>query len=283
MENKSCLIAIKSNYNSLTKVEKKIADFVLENRNNVIHMSIGELAANVGVVKSAIIRLSKSLGFLGYAELKISLAMELSKNKQLKFTPYISKEDDAGAILDKIFSANVKTLHDTAERINRKALGEVVDLLCNANAIYIYAIGTSSAIGSDFQYRLMQLGYMSFFFNDVPAMKVSTMNIKPGDVAIGISHSGRTVATIEALELAKAQGAKTVCITSYPESEITKICEYPIEIYSDEVQYPMEAISARIAHMSVIDAISVAVSAKNIEATEERTKKTYEIVNTVRF
>jgi len=283
MENKSCLMAIKSNYNSLTKVEKKIADFVLNNRNDVIHMSIGELSENVGVVKSAIIRFSKSLGFLGYRELKISLAMEVSKNKQLNYTPYISKEDNAGAILDKIFSANVKTLHDTAEKIDRKTLTEVVDLLSTAKAIYIYAIGTSSAIASDFQYRLMQLGYMSFFFNDVPAMKVSTMNIKPGDVAIGISHSGRTVATIEALELAKAQGAKTVCITSYPESEITKICEYPIEVYSDEVQYPMEAISARIAHMSVIDAISVAVSAKNLEATEERTKKTYEIVNTVRF
>ena len=124
---------------------------------------------------------------------------------------------------------------------------------------------------------------MSFFFNDVPAMKVSTMNIKPGDVAIGISHSGRTVATVDALKRAKEQGAKTVCITSYPESEITKICDYPIEIYSDEIQYPMEAISARIAHMSVTDALAVALSSENYEEAEKRAKKTYELVNTVRF
>lgn len=283
MEHKSCMLAIKNNYDNLTNVEKKIADFVSNNRDKIVGLSIGELAKKSEVAKSAVIRCCKSLGFEGYSDFKIALAMELSKNKQLNYAPYIEKEDDAGAILDKIFSANVKTLHDTAEKIDREVLGKVVNLLAKANAIYIYAIGTSSAIASDFQYRLMQLGYMSFFFNDVPAMKVSTMNIKPGDVAIGISHSGRTVATVDALKRAKEQGAKTVCITSYPESEITKICDYPIEIYSDEIQYPMEAISARIAHMSVTDALAVALSSENYEEAEKRAKKIYELVNTVRF
>lgn len=283
MDNKSCLMAIKNNYKQLTGVEKKIADYILKNSEKVIHMSIGEFAENAGVAKSAVIRCCKSIGFDGYAKFKIALAMELSKNKQLNYTPYILGEDDAGVILDKIFSANVKTLHDTAEKIDRTVLKNVVDLLAEANAIYIYAIGTSCGIAADFQYRLMQMGYMSFCLSDVPSMKVSTMNIKKDDVAIGISHSGRTIATIEALKLAKEKGAKTVCITSYPESEITGVCDYPLEVYSDEIQYPVEAISARIAHISVIDAITVSLSARNYDETVERSKRTREILNTVRF
>lgn len=283
MYNRSCLLTIKNKYQSLTSVEKKAADYILKNRDKVIIMSTSEFSKNSGVAKSAIVRCCKSLGFEGFRELKITLAMELSKNKQLNYVPYISPDDNAGDILDKIFSANVKTLHDTAEKINRNTLQKVVDLLDSSNTIYIYAIGTSSGIAQDFQYRLTLEGCTALCFTDPPSMKISTMNIKKGDVAIGISHSGRTIATIDALNLAKESGAKTVCITSNPDSSITKICDYAIEIFSDEIEYPMEAISSRVAHLSIIDAITVALSAKNYTEASERSKIAHDLINTVRY
>ena len=283
MNKKMCLLTIKNSYSTLTSAERVVADFILQNSKDVIHMPIDAFAEQAGVAKSAIIRCCKSLGFKGYSELKISLAMELSQNKKLNYIPYIHPEDQAGDILDKIFSANVKTLHDTAEKINRTALETVVRLLSEANTIYIYAIGTSAGIAHEFQYRLMQIGKTALCVSDVPTMKVSTLNIRDGDVAVGISHSGRTIATIEALELAKENGAKTICITSFPGSPITRIADQSLEIYSDEIDYPMEAISSRIAHWSVIDALTIALSARNYEAAQERAKKTKSLVDTIRY
>lgn len=282
MNNKYCLMTIKNKYNSLTGAEKKIADYILKNSEQVILMSVSELAEKSDSVKSAVIRTCKSLGFEGYSELKISLAMELSKNKQLNFMPYISPEDNPEDILDKVFSANIKTLHDTAQKIDRDIMNKLVEALSSTGAIYIYGIGTSSSLVNEFQYRLMQLGFTSFCFTDVPSMKISTMNIKKGDVAIGISNSGRTVATIDALKLAKEQGAKIACITSYHKSPITQVCDYPIEVYTDEIQYPIEAISARIAHLSVIDALSISLSSKDYENALNRSKKAHELINTMR-
>ena len=129
----------------------------------------------------------------------------------------------------------------------------------------------------------MQIGKTALCINDVPTMKVSSLNIKGGDVAIGISHSGRTIATIEALQAAKTQGASTLCITSYPGSKITENSDYSIEIYSDEIDYPMEAISARIAHLSVIDALTIAISSKNYEMAQERAKMTHTLIDTIRY
>lgn len=283
MNSKSCLYAINHNYSALTAVEKKVADYILDHRDQVVHMSVADFADGADVAKSAIIRCCKSLGFEGYSELKMSLAMELSKNKELKYVPYIYPTDDASNILDKIFSANVKTLHDTAEKIDRETLQNVVDLLSKADNIYIYGIGTSAIFVNDFQYRLMQLGYTAFCYTDVTTMKISTLNIRKGDIAIGISHSGRTIATVDALKLAKANGADTACITSYPGSPITAESDHAIAVYSDEIQYPMEAISARIAHISVIDTITIALSAKDYEATAERSRQTHELVNTIRY
>lgn len=283
MNNKSCLVQIKQKYNTLTPVEKKIAEYILAESDRVISMSVAEFAEDAGVVKSAIIRCCKTLGFDGYSSLKLALAMELSKNKQLNFVPYVDKNDSVQSILEKVFSANVKTLHDTAEEIDISAVEKAVELIDSANVIYIYGIGTSAVIAADFQYRLTQVGYTAICFTDVPSMKVSTLNIKNGDLAFGVSNSGQTTATTDALALAKEMGAKTACITSFPDSLITKICDCPIVISSDEIQYPIEAISSRIAQISALDSIVISLSVRHYENAVERTKKTKEFVDRGRY
>jgi len=283
MGKKDCLISIKNNYSKMTAAEKKIADFILKNSETVVRMSTAELANEAQTAKSAVIRFCKTIGFEGYSELKIVLSGELSKNKQLNFSPYIYPDDNVENILDKIFSANVKTLHDTAEKIDRQALKKAIDQIKKADKIYIYGVGTSAIFVNEFQYRLMQLGYNVLAFTDVASMKISTLNLKKGDVAIGISHSGRAVATVEAMRLAKENGAKTICLTSFEKSKITELCDFAIEVYSDEIRYPVEAISARIAHLSVIDTITIALSAEDYDKTLERSKLTHELVNTIRY
>lgn len=280
---KTCISEIKSRYPDLTRVEKKIADFILQYYDEVITLSVGEFAQKAEVAQSAVVRCCKSLGFDGYSDFKMSLAMELSRNKQLNFVPYISPDDTPGAVMDKVFGANVKTLHDTAERLDREMLENVVRLLAGAEKIYIYAVGTSAGLAVDFQYRLMQFGFCAFCVTDVPTMKISTLNITPGDVAIGISHSGRSIATVETLRLAKERGAGTVCLTSYPKSIITENCDYPICVYSDEINYPVEAVSARICHMSVLDSISISLSAANYENTLRRAKENRDLIDTIRY
>lgn len=283
MNKRLCLSTIKTEYNNLTAKEKTVADYILKNYEKVVTMTTAELADAAGVVKSVIVRCCQSLGFSGYAQLKLSLSRELARNEQFNYIPYIDAKDKPTDIMDKIFSANIKTLHDTIENLDKKMLENVVNLLEKANNIYIYGIGTSSGIVCDFQYRLMQLGYTAFCFTDISHMKVSTLNIKKGDVAIGISNSGRTMATVDTLKLARAKGAKTVCLTAYPNSEITEQSDYPIVIYTDEIQYPIEAISARIAHISVLDAITVSLSAKNYNFAIEYSAQTHDLINTVRY
>lgn len=283
MENKSCLSRIKAEYKNLTNKEKQLADYILDSCPEVASMSTAELAEKSEVVKSVIIRFCQTLGFKGYAEFKLTLSKELAVNEKFNFIPYISAEDTPEQIMDKIFAANVKTLYDTSHRLDRSTFQNAVEILSQAENIYIYGIGTSAGIVCDFQYRLMQLGFKAFCFTDVANMKVSTLNITDRDAAVGISNSGRTIATIEALTLAREKGAKTVCITSYPNSQIIKAADCPLIIISDEIQYPIEAISARIAHISVLDSITVALSAAEYEKTIERAAKTRDLIDTVRY
>ena len=283
MEQISCLRTIRSKYGRLTTAERKVADYILQNAEEVLNLSIGALADRTQTAKSAIIRCCKSLGFEGYTQLKQMLAAELSRNRQLNYAPYIYPEDSTGTIIDKVFSANVKALHDTAGHLNTEQLEQVLTLLQNARNIYLYGIGTSASMVTELQYRLMLLGYSAFAFTDPPTMKISTMNISSEDVAFGISYSGRTIATTEALDLARQAGARTVCITSYPDSPITNVCDFPIGVWSDEVQVPVEAMSAKIAQLSLIYALTTALSARHYDDTLQRAIRTRQLVDTIRL
>lgn len=283
MQPQSCLMKIRHLYETLTPAEKRIADYILENSAQVVQMTISNLAQQCSVAKSAVMRCCKTLGFTGYPALKLALSAELAQNSQYNFSPYISPKDSSVAILDKIFAANVKTLHSTAQHIDRTMLQSVIDGMDQARCIYIFGIGTSAALCNDFQYRLTLVGKTALCFTDVPSMKVATLNVQPDDFVIAISHSGRTIPTIEALQLASKQGAATACLTSFPHSPIVEICHYPVCIYSDEVNYPMEALSSRIAHISVMDAITVALSSKDYNEAARRAQFSRKYIETNRY
>lgn len=283
MKNKSCLSAVKAYFPKLTKKEQQLAKYILDNHEKVISMTTAELAENAGVVKSVIVRFCKSIGFSGYTEFKLLLSRELAKNEQFNFTPYISENDNSENIFKKIFSSNIKTLHDTAVGLDMNLFGNAAESLKNAKNIFVYGIGTSAGIANDFQYRLIEVGKNAFFFTDVVNMKISVQNIKRGDVAIGISNSGRTAPTVDALRHAKENGARTICVTSFPDSEITKYSDFPLVIKTDEIQYPIEAISARIAHISVLDSLAVALSVSDTASAVERAAVNHDLIESLRY
>ena len=78
MENEACLAAIRNQYNTLTKTERQIADYILANSSSVVEMSVADLAAASAAAGSAVIRFCKTIGYTGFSQFRITLAMELA-------------------------------------------------------------------------------------------------------------------------------------------------------------------------------------------------------------
>jgi len=282
MKQLSCLLEIEHQYNSLTVTEKRIADYIVENSAKVPLMTIDELANNANAAKSAVMRLCKSLGFSGFPELKISLATDISKNSVQKYSSYITPEDNALTALKKVFASNIRALDDTLTRIDMEQFSAIIDSLYTANHIYIYGIGSSGFFALDLSNRLSELGYLCFTITDVSYMKGSSLNVKPGDVVLAISQSGRTKIVVEAVEIAKKKGAITACITGYSNSPIRKASDYSIVITTNDIKYPIESISCRVATISVMDAIMVALTTKKYDDATNRMHEFKHYVNELR-
>jgi len=271
---------LQTHYQQLTPAEKKLADFVLRYPSQTVTLSAAALARQAGTAPSAVIRFCKSLGYKGFSDLKLQLAVAL---RQPSYLPGMDRDDGPETVLQKIFAANIKALQDTAARLDKDAFCATVRLLTEARTVHIYAVGTSAPPAQELEHRLMLLGISARAYTDVVQMSLSTMNLGPGDVAVGISHTGRTQPTVDALAKSRLAGAATVCLTSYSASPITEQADRVLTVYSDDTRYPTEAVSARIAQIGVIDALVAALSVARFDRAAERSQKTHDLLEDIRY
>ena len=174
--------------------------------------------------------------------------------------PAFSQEDNGEMVFKKVFTSGMKALSDTLSIMNYDEIELICEKLSVAKRIFIFGVGTSSVIATDAAYRLSQVGLQAYAYTDVLFMNVAASNMQENDLAIGISHSGRTKAVVDAMRQAKHVGANTLAITSYSASILNKESEYAIVVYPDEENYPVEAVSARVAHLCVVDALMMTLA-----------------------
>jgi DNA-binding MurR/RpiR family transcriptional regulator len=198
-----------------------VAEFVLDNPDAVMHMSISEASQNIGVGESTIIRFCRSLGYKGYQDFKLRLAQDLVEPVQ-HIHENVSFSDGPKELATKVFQTNIQAVENTMRSLDPDMVDLAAKLLTVARRIDIYGIGYSSFTAQDAKLKLARLDLMVDAFGDAHRQAMAAALMRKGDVAIGISHSGSTNDVVEALSSAHKAGASTVAITNYSPSPLTK-------------------------------------------------------------
>ena len=277
-----CRLVIRNLYPTLHNVEKKIADYILENPEKIVEMTIAQLALSIGVAESSIVRFCRLLDLKGFTQLKINLARNIMPDTNLIYRD-VCKTDSPEEVVHKVFASSIRVLEDTGRFLDMEEFNKAVELLKNADRIEFYGVYTSSVIARDAYNRLHRIGYPAYAATDPYEAKISASMLGKGDVAVGISHTGRTRDTIEILELAKESGASAIAITSSPKSPVTEVADISLVICADEQQIFREAITSRIAHIVLLDAVCVCLGLLTYEETSRRIEINSNIINKMRY
>lgn len=240
---------------SFHRVERTIAQYIMDHANDVSTMSVQELAARLGVAESSIIRFSKSLGYTGYSDFKRSLLVSASSPEPPIFTE-LKESDSMEAVARKVFQSNIQTLQRTADQLDFQKVEEAARQIGAAAKIMLIGTGASASIAEDFYVRLMRIGMNTEMFSDSHLMQIKANLLSPGDVVVAVSHTGRTAEILRALETARAAGASTIGITGYLGTPMAKAAGLCLELYTP----PQLLISPRVAQVSLIDALYVRIA-----------------------
>ena len=253
-KNKSVIDIIFAEYNNFYEAEKKIADYIVNNTQKVIDMTISELAESAGASDATVTRFCKKCHMKGFHHLKITLARELveSKKDDVKISGDVS-ESNIKESLSNILANKVEELKQTVSMIDEKELSEILNLIRNARNVQFAAVGNTIPVALDGCYKFNQIGIPSVT-NPIWETQIAyTFNLSKGDVVIIISNSGSSKRLIDVIEAAKAKEAYIVSITNSNNSPIAKISDYHIKTATREKLFLEEYYFSRISAMTVIE------------------------------
>lgn len=216
---------IKSKYETLTKSEKRIAQYILNNKKSVIYGTMETIKKEIAVGDATIVRFSKKLGYSGFNDLKIDLAKnELEANNV----------DSSHDYYDDIADHLITTIKDTAALINPEDLNSAISLISNCRKMYIFGVGHSGEIGKDFSKMLLRIGLIVQAETDPHFQSQMAAMMTKDDLVIGISLSGETKDTYDSLTVAKKSGAKVISITNNNLSSIAQISDIKLRTSIEE-------------------------------------------------
>ncbi|HEX7002701.1 MAG TPA: MurR/RpiR family transcriptional regulator [Trueperaceae bacterium] len=237
---------------------QKVIDFVLRHPEDVIFLSITELAQQALVSEATIVRLFQEMHYRGYQDFKIRLSRELSGDHQ-QLDHNIDEGDRPSQVLRSLVNLSVDTLRSTVQIVDENALAAVVDALAQAKRIEFLGVGGSGAVAQDAYHKFLRLGIPVNAVSDGHNAAQVCAVLVPGDVAVFVSHSGSTKDILEAAQLAKEAGATVVAVTRYGRSPLTRIADLSLHTLSAETRYRSEAISSRIAQLVLIDTLMLSL------------------------
>lgn len=236
-------------------VEARIAENVLAHPYDAIRSSTEQLAESCGVSEASITRFCQRIGCAGFKELKIMLAQEVGS-----LSPKMSHEDvgqDGVDYVTQVFQQSVDGMRRTLEALNRDQLTCAIRAIAEARAVDIYGAGESHVVGESLELKLRRLGIAASLPSTTYLRSMSIGSLQAGDVAIGISLSGCTRETVDAIALAANREVTTIAITNFPEFLLGEISDIVLRTDTVDTMLPHGSIASRHAQYLIVDLVAV--------------------------
>ncbi|MBP1993152.1 MurR/RpiR family transcriptional regulator [Paenibacillus eucommiae] len=263
------LVRLREILNAITPSERKVADFILQDPQRIVGMSVAQLSQESGGSQAAVIRLCKSAGFKGYQELMLKVLGDLQEERSGigsggGYQEFI-RGDSIERIIENVSNNNIQSIRDTLKIMTPAHIEKAVDALLRAKRIYFYGIGASNLIAVDAQQKFIRINKTSFSFTDSDLQIITAVMLERDDVAVGISYSGETQEIVECMKRARELGATTISITRYGNSTVSQLADIPLYISSTETEIRSGATSSRITQLNMIDILYLGVASREYD------------------
>jgi RpiR family transcriptional regulator, carbohydrate utilization regulator len=252
------LDSIRTQLDSLSKSERKVALAVLEHPAQTVSQNISALAKSAQVSEPTVVRFCRTLGYDGWHEFKLKLAQGLAL--ALPGASEQPAEDDLAAdLVNKICSRSINTLLDLRNNLNPQAIQRALDILARAAKIEFYGQGTSGIVAADAQHKFFRSGVPTVAYADPAIHSIAACLLHAGDAVVAISQRGNNPALVRSAKLARKSGADVIVLapSGTPLADMASVL-IPIDLVFNTDPYT--PISARLAYLVVIDVLAVGLA-----------------------
>lgn len=276
MTGSSLLIDIQLTYNQFTKTERKIADFIMQNTNRVLFMSITDLSEACGVADASVHRFCRTMGVKGYQEFKMKLSLSLTpENTQASERSHDGEAvDSLEAMLDDTLSNLTNALKETRILMRKEEIESTVRMMEEAENIYFFGVGDSLLTAREARNKFLRICKKVNCIDD-PHMQAMTASMAgERDLIFIISYSGATKDNVYVAKIAKKGGAKVVGITRFIKSPLTAYTDTLLVCGAQEGPFDGGSMGTKVSQLYIVDVLFKEYFRKNKEISMDNKKKT---------
>ena len=269
---------IKSYYDSLSTVESRIADCILNNPEIVTDCTVAQLSEICGTSAASVVRFSKSIGFKGFNELKYYMENQILTSYGIEQA--IEREDDIATIKQKFANLNRMIIDETMQMLDNETLEKAIDKLVQARRILIIGEGGSGSICISTYNLFLQLGLPCSVETDAFLQVMATTHLDEQDVVLAIIHSGSTKNTVDSMKQAKLNGATVITITGHSKSPMSEQADIVLYTTTRSTLSLSDVPSARISELCVIGVLQLGILSRNFDKYSkniEKSKNAYKL------
>ncbi|MES2321085.1 MAG: glucokinase [Pseudomonadota bacterium] len=253
----------------LTPAEQRVATLVLEHPRLVLNEPIAGIARLAEVSQPTVIRFCRSLGFLGLADFKLKFASSLTGAIPVRHSQ-VRTGDSTHDVSAKVIDNTVSAILKFRDQLDVRSIDRAIELLTHANRVEFYAMGNSRVVALDGQHKFFRFRIPTSSYGDSHLFSLAAELLKPGDVVIAISNSGRLPELLSAVDAARGAGADVIAITTSG-SPLAKKATVCLAVDHAEDSTTFLSMISRVLQLLLIDILSVGISldAQNVRENAE--------------
>lgn len=245
---------------AFTRSERVLTDIVLADVENVLKMSIVDLAAQADVSPPTVTRFCRRLGCDSYADFKVRLAQSRFVGQRY-FAP-ASGPSSVHEIAQGVINGIQSTIYDTFETCDFAAVERAAEAIGRAKFVMTFGSGgASSMLATEAEARFFRLGLKVASSVDHQMQLMRAASAPADSVIVAFSLTGNNMPLVESLKVGKEYGATCVVI-SRANSPMAEQADIFLPVSWTENQDILRPTPSRYSFLATLDILSQTVAAR---------------------
>jgi RpiR family carbohydrate utilization transcriptional regulator len=247
----------------LAASETKVVELLLADPLFVGTSTTAQVAERAGVSAPSVVRAARAIGFAGFAELKLEIARARGTAEFFAPPRTLTGADSTRTIVDTSIRAGTDALTALGGALDPSALEQAVTAVLDAGQLLAFGAGPSATVAADVIFRLRALGVRTAGIADHESAMIAARLLRPGDVVLTVSSTGRTNTTVAVADAASSAGATVVALTNQHGTPLTDLAVITLVVGGAPLTTQMAAAGSRLAQLVAVDALAAAIALRD--------------------
>lgn len=242
-----------------TYSENIIVDYLLKHKNELLSLSISELAKKTYTSNATIIRLCRKLGFDGYKTMKAVLLNELEAEKyivkDIDYSVPFHNNESTYDIFNSLFSLYRESINFIQSNLDEKEIEKIVECIIQSKRMFIYAVGDAKITAQAFINKMIKINYFPILATENQEELHIAKQMKSEDCALFMTYSAKQPYLQECINIARNNNVPCIMITANSRTPVLKKCKYHIIVPDYEREDKIATFYSQLAFLYILSLI----------------------------